>query len=69
MQKWQPKMKEKINKDFWSEEFQSYADFIGTDKQAIHLIEDAICKSRYPRQTLGSRRIESNHESHQKESF
>jgi glycogen debranching enzyme len=38
-------MKRKINKDFWSEEFQSYADFIGTDKQAIHLIEDAIVRA------------------------
>ena len=39
------KMKRKINDDFWSEEFQSYADFIGTDKQAIHLIEDAIVRA------------------------
>lgn len=38
-------MKRKINDDFWSEEFQSYADFIGTDKQAIHLIEDAIVRA------------------------
>lgn len=39
------RMKRKINEDFWSEEFQSYADFIGTDKQAIHLIEDAIVRA------------------------
>lgn len=39
------KMKNKINEDFWSEEFQSYADFIGTDKQALHLIEDAIVRA------------------------
>jgi len=36
---------EKINQDFWSEEFGSYADFIGTDAQALHLIEDAIVRA------------------------
>ncbi|WP_431158685.1 glycogen debranching protein [Winogradskyella poriferorum] len=35
-------IKAKINTEFWSEEFNSYADFIGTDEQALHLIEDAI---------------------------
>ena len=38
-------MAEKINSDFWSEEFESYADFIGTDQQALHLIEDAIVRA------------------------
>lgn len=38
-------LKEKINNEFWSEEFNSYADFIGTDKQALHLIEDAIVRA------------------------
>lgn len=38
-------LKEKINKSFWSEEFASYADFIGTDKQALHLIDDAIVRA------------------------
>ncbi|RMB56942.1 glycogen debranching protein [Dokdonia sinensis] len=38
-------LKDKINTEFWSEEFQSYADFIGTDKQALHLIEDAIVRA------------------------
>ena len=38
-------LKEKINKEFWSEEFNSYADFIGTDEQALHLIEDAIIRA------------------------
>ncbi len=38
-------LKENINTQFWSEEFQSYADFIGTDKQALHLIEDAIVRA------------------------
>ncbi len=38
-------LKEQINKDFWSEDFDSYADFIGTDKQALHLIEDAIVRA------------------------
>jgi glycogen debranching enzyme len=38
-------MAKKINQDFWSEEFGSYADFIGTDEQALHLIEDAIVRA------------------------
>ncbi len=39
------RIKEKINSEFWSEEFNSYADFIGTDTQALHLIEDAIIRA------------------------
>lgn len=35
----------KINQEFWSEEFASYADFIGTDEQALQLIEDAIIRA------------------------
>ncbi|WP_235855441.1 glycogen debranching protein [Flagellimonas pelagia] len=38
-------LKQKINDEFWSDPFGSYADFIGTDKQAIHLIEDAIVRA------------------------
>lgn len=38
-------MAQKINSDFWSEEFSSYADFIGTDEQALHLIDDAIVRA------------------------
>ncbi|WP_343488149.1 trehalase family glycosidase [Allomuricauda sp. d1] len=38
-------LKEKINAEFWSEEFNSYADFLGTDEQALHLIEDAIIRA------------------------
>lgn len=38
-------LKRKINNEFWSEEFNSFADFIGTDKQALHLIEDAIIRA------------------------
>ncbi|MGB5189782.1 glycogen debranching protein [Robiginitalea sp.] len=38
-------LQEKINREFWSEEFQSYADFIGTDEQALHLIDDAIIRA------------------------
>jgi len=38
-------LKAKINKEFWSEEFGSYADFIGTNAQALHLIEDAIVRA------------------------
>ncbi len=39
------KLKEKINQEFWSEEFASFADFIGTDEQALHLINDAIIRA------------------------
>ncbi|MAU27076.1 MAG: glycogen debranching protein, partial [Muricauda sp.] len=39
------KLKDKINEEFWSEEFGSFADFLGTDEQAIHLIEDAIVRA------------------------
>ncbi len=38
-------LKTKINAEFWSEEFNSYADFIGTDEQALKLIEDAIVRA------------------------
>lgn len=38
-------LKEKINTEFWSETFQSYADFIGTDEQALQLIEDALVRA------------------------
>ncbi|MGB3465298.1 MAG: glycogen debranching protein [Cyclobacteriaceae bacterium] len=39
------KLRKKINEEFWSEEFQSYADFIGTDEQALRLIDDAIVRA------------------------
>ena len=35
----------KINSDFWVEEFGSYADFIGTAEEALHLIDDAIIRA------------------------
>ena len=38
-------LKTKVNTQFWSEDFNSYADFIGTDEQALHLIEDAIVRA------------------------
>ncbi len=38
-------LRERINRDFWSEAFDSYADFMGTDEQALHLIEDAIVRA------------------------
>jgi glycogen debranching enzyme len=38
-------LKTKINEQFWSETFNSYADFIGTDDQALHLIEDALVRA------------------------
>ncbi|WP_224482998.1 glycogen debranching protein [Robertkochia aurantiaca] len=34
-----------INEKFWSEKFESYADFIGKDSQALKLIEDAIVRA------------------------
>jgi glycogen debranching enzyme len=38
-------LRARINSEFWSDEFNSYADFIGTDQQALHLIEDAIIRA------------------------
>ncbi len=38
-------LKQKINTAFWSEAFGSYADFLGTDAQALQLIEDAIIRA------------------------
>jgi glycogen debranching enzyme len=38
-------LREAINTKFWSDEFGSYADFIGTDLQALHLINDAIVRA------------------------
>ena len=38
-------LKTRINDDFWSEEFDSYADFIGTDVETLHLIDDAIVRA------------------------
>ena len=38
-------LKDKINTEFWSDEFNSYADFIGTDQQALRLIEDAMIRA------------------------
>lgn len=38
-------LKEKINADFWAEEYNSFADFLGTNQQALHLIEDALVRA------------------------
>ena len=38
-------LKNKINDEFWSPEFKSFADFIGTDEEALRLIEDAIVRA------------------------
>ncbi|MEQ8478493.1 glycogen debranching protein [Fulvivirga sp.] len=38
-------LKSKINDEFWSDEFNSYADFIGSDEQALKLIDDAIIRA------------------------
>ncbi len=39
------KLKTKINTDFWVPELNSFADFIGTPRQALHLIDDAIIRA------------------------
>jgi len=39
------KLADIINSDFWVEEFDSYADFIGTVKDADHLIDGAIIRA------------------------
>ena len=39
------KLSEIINSEFWVEEFDSYADFIGTVKDADHLIDGAIVRA------------------------
>jgi glycogen debranching enzyme len=38
-------LKRSINIEFWSENLNSYADFIGTDQQALRLIDDAIIRA------------------------
>lgn len=38
-------IKEKINEEFWVAEFNGYADFIGTPKEAIHLVDAAIIRA------------------------
>lgn len=38
-------LRERINEEFWSDQFNSYADFIGTDEQAVRLIGDAIIRA------------------------
>jgi glycogen debranching enzyme len=38
-------IKSKVNKEFWVEEFGSYADFIGTSEQALRLVKDAIIRA------------------------
>ncbi len=38
-------LKSKINREFWVEDFNSYADFIGTKGEALHLIDAAIIRA------------------------
>ncbi|MDI9864291.1 glycogen debranching protein [Flectobacillus sp. DC10W] len=38
-------IKHQINSDFWVPESQSFADFIGTREQTLHLIDDAIVRA------------------------
>ena len=44
-QKISERLKQQINDRFWAEDFKSYADFIGTDQQAIKLIDEAIVRA------------------------
>jgi glycogen debranching enzyme len=38
-------LKAKINTDFWVQDFNSYADFIGTKEQALKLADEAIARA------------------------
>ncbi len=38
-------LKTKINTDFWVPEYNSFADFIGTPRQALRLLDDAIVRA------------------------
>ncbi|RYY25622.1 MAG: glycogen debranching protein, partial [Chitinophagaceae bacterium] len=38
-------IKERINRDFWVDDFGSFADFIGTKAQALQLADDAIIRA------------------------
>ena len=38
-------LRKKINDSFWVEDFNSYADFIASDEQTLHLIDDAIVRA------------------------
>lgn len=38
-------LKTKINTDFWVPEYNSFADFIGTPRQALSLLDDAIVRA------------------------
>ncbi|MGY5846248.1 alpha-L-rhamnosidase-related protein [Salegentibacter sp. HM20] len=38
-------LKKRIRTEFWSEDHNSFADFIGNDKQALRLIDDAIVRA------------------------
>lgn len=38
-------LKQKINREFWVEDFNGFADFIGTPEEALHLIDAAIVRA------------------------
>lgn len=38
-------LKNKINEDFWVKDFNSYADFIASDQEVLHLLDDAITRA------------------------
>lgn len=39
------RLKQKINEEFWVEDFNGFADFIGTPDEALHLIDAAIVRA------------------------
>jgi glycogen debranching enzyme len=39
------RLKQKINQEFWVEDFNGFADFIGTPDEALHLIDAAIVRA------------------------
>jgi glycogen debranching enzyme len=39
------RLKQKINEEFWVEDFNGFADFIGTPEEALHLIDAAIVRA------------------------
>ena len=38
-------LKKQINEDFWVDDFNSFADFIASDEETLHLIDDAIVRA------------------------
>lgn len=69
------KLRQKINEEFWAEEFNSFADFIGTTSEALHLIDAAIIRAdtlKKPwavEELLSTKRRISNYPKEKKQGF